>query len=298
MSNEHGQRSSHTCRRNHPGARRVQGRDWWIPIVTLILTEVDRLRASGRKVLLLGATNYYHRLDSALIRPGRMQQRISVLPPSTAEEVLAVLGHYLGDDLSEEQAKLAGVAIGATPAAIEGWVTSARAVARMAGRTLTASDLLDQIAPADDRSAADLRTTALHELGHAIVAAEQGHTVERISILAGIGTGGATSTRLVSVVPTLAHLHKVLTIGLGGRAADIVLGTGANAGAETDLAQATELLLAARLRQGLGDTLAAMPAVAAPALMKEVDADLKRLLARTMAIVQKYRAAMLRLADQ
>lgn len=275
-----------------------RGRDWWTPVITLILTEVDRLRASGRKVLLLGASNYYHRLDAALIRPGRMQQRISVLPPSTAEEVLAVLRHYLGDDLSQEQARLAGVAIGATPAAIEGWVKSARAVARMAGRALTASDLLDQIAPADGRSAADLRTTALHELGHAIVAAELGHTVDRISILAGIGTGGATSTRLVSVVPTLAHLHNLVTIALGGRAADIVLGTGANAGAETDLAQATELLLAARLRQGLGDTLAAMPAVAAPALMKEVDADLKRLLARAMAIIQKYRAHMLRLADQ
>jgi cell division protease FtsH len=275
-----------------------RGRDWWTPVITLILTEVDRLRASGRKVLLLGASNYYHRLDAALIRPGRMQQRISVLPPSTAEEVLAVLRHYLGDDLSQEQARLAGVAIGATPAAIEGWVKSARAVARMAGRALTASDLLDQIAPADGRSAADLRTTALHELGHAIVAAELGHTVERISILAGIGTGGATSTRLVSVVPTIAHLHNLVTIALGGRAADIVLGTGANAGAETDLAQATELLLAARLRQGLGDTLAAMPAVAAPALMKEVDADLKRLLARAMAIIQKYRADMLRLADQ
>lgn len=276
-----------------------RARDWWVPIITLILTEVDRLRASGRRVLLLGASNYYHRLDSALIRPGRMQQRISVLPPSTTEEVLAVFRHYLGDQLSgADQARLAGIAIGATPAAIEGWVKSARAVARMADRALTASDLLDQMAPADDRSAADLRTTALHELGHAIVAAELGHTVERISILAGIGTGGATSTRLVSVVPTLDHLHNLVTISLGGRAADMVLGAGANAGAETDLAQATELLLAARLRQGLGDTLAAMPAVAAPAFMKEVEADLKRLLDRAMAIVQKYRADMLRLADQ
>lgn len=275
-----------------------RGRDWWTPVVTLLLTEVDRLRASDRKVLLLGASNYYHRLDSALIRPGRMQQRITVLPPATAQEVLAVLRHYLGDDLSEEQAKLAGIAIGATPAAIEGWVKSARAMARMAGRALTASDLLDQMAPADNRSAADLRTTALHELGHAVVAAELGHAVDRISILAGIGTGGATSTRLVSVVPTLAQLHNLVTISLGGRAADMVLGAGANTGAETDLAQATELLLAARLRQGLGDTLVAMPVVAAPALMKEVDADLKRLLQRAMGIVRMHQADILRLADQ
>lgn len=276
-----------------------RGRDWWTPVITLILTEVDRLRASGRKVLLLGASNYYHRLDSALIRPGRMQQRISVLPPSTVAEVLAVFRHYLGDDLAEaERARLAGVAIGATPAAIEGWVKSARAVARMAGRALTARDLLAEMAPADSRSASDLRIIALHELGHAIVAAELGHTVERISIIAGIGTGGATSTRLVSLVPTLSQLHDLATISLGGRAADMALGAGPNAGAETDLAQATEFLLAARLRQGLGDTLVTMPPAAAPVLMKDVDADLKRLLARAMSIVQKYRADILVLADR
>ena len=276
-----------------------RGRDWWTPVITLILTEVDRLRASGRKVLLLGASNFYDRLDPALIRPGRLQQRVSVLPPSTEQEVLAVFRHYLGDDLAEaEQAKLARAAIGATPAAIEGWVKSARASARTAGHALTASDLLDQMAPADDRSAADLRTTALHELGHAIVAAELGHTVQRISILAGIDTGGSTSTRLVSVVPTLSQVHDLVTISLGGRAADIVLGAGPNVGAETDLAQATEFLLAARQRQGLGDTLAALPSMAVPALMKEVDADLKRLLERAMAIVRTHRQELLRLADQ
>jgi ATP-dependent Zn protease len=52
------------------------------------------------------------------------------------------------------------------------------------------------------------------------------------------------------------------------------------------------------MRQGLGNTLAAMPAAAAPALMKEVDADLKRLLARAEAIVQMYRADLFRLAKQ
>lgn len=276
-----------------------RGRDWWTPVVTLILTEIDRLRASGRKVMLLGASNYYDRLDSALIRPGRLEQRVSVLPPSTEQEVLAVFQHYLGDDLSEtDQSKLARVAIGATPAAIEGWVKSARASARMAGRSLDAGDLLNEMAPADDRSAADLRVAALHELGHAIVAAELGHAVDRISIIAGIDTGGTTSTRLVTLFPTLSQVHDLVTISLGGRAADMAIGSGANTGAETDLAKATELLLAARQRQGLGDTLAALPTAAAASLMKEVDADLKRLLQRAMAIVRKYRPELLRLADQ
>jgi len=58
-----------------------RGRDWWTPVITLFLTEIDRLRQSGRKVLLIGVTNYRERLDSALIRPGRLQQRVSLLPP-------------------------------------------------------------------------------------------------------------------------------------------------------------------------------------------------------------------------
>lgn len=277
-----------------------RGRDWWTPIITLILTEVDRLRASRHRVLLLGASNYYDRLDPALVRSGRLQRRVPVLPPSTEEEVLAIFRHYLGDDLpSDEQATLARVAIGATPATIEGWVKSARASARMARRSLIASDLLDQVAPADDRSAADLRTTALHELGHAFVAAELGHIVQRISIVRGAENGGHTATRLVSVVPTLAQVHDLATISLGGRAADIVVGAGPNVGAETDLAQATELLLAARLRQGLGDTLATLPPLATTAqIMKDVDADLKHLLHRAMVIVRKHRRDLLRLADQ
>ncbi|KFL30300.1 hypothetical protein JP75_17200, partial [Devosia riboflavina] len=63
-----------------------RGRDWWTPLINLFLTEIDRVRKSGKKVLLLGATNYYDRLDGALIRPGRLQQRVSVLPPRTEAE--------------------------------------------------------------------------------------------------------------------------------------------------------------------------------------------------------------------
>jgi ATP-dependent Zn protease len=277
-----------------------RGRDWWLPVITLVLTEIDRLRGSGRKILLLGATNYYEHLDAALIRPGRLQQRVSVLPPTTQDEVQALFFHFLGDDLSKtEQRKLAGIAIGATPATVEGWVKAGRSNARLAARALTARDLLDQMAPADDRSEADLRTTALHELGHAIVAADLGHAVKRISILAGAGTGGHTATQLVSTVPTLQQIHDLVTICLAGRAADIVLGTGPHMGAESDLAHATELLLSARVRQGLGNTLVTLPSLAVSAqVMKEVDAEMHHLLQRAIAIVRKYRTELLRLAEQ
>jgi len=49
-----------------------RGRDWWTPVITLFLTQIDRVRTSGKRVMLIGTTNYYQHLDAALIRPGRL----------------------------------------------------------------------------------------------------------------------------------------------------------------------------------------------------------------------------------
>lgn len=107
-----------------------RGRDWWTPVITLFLTEIDRLRKSGKPVLLLGATNFYHHLDSALVRPGRIQKRVSVLPAETEPEGIALLRFYLRNDLADaELGKLAQLGLGSTPAMVEGWAKGARAAA-------------------------------------------------------------------------------------------------------------------------------------------------------------------------
>lgn len=46
----------------------ARGRDWWMPVVDGILVQIDRVRQSGKKVMLLGACNHYHMLDAALVR--------------------------------------------------------------------------------------------------------------------------------------------------------------------------------------------------------------------------------------
>lgn len=278
-----------------------RGRDWWTPLINLFLTEIDRVRTSGRKVLLLGATNYYDRLDSALIRPGRLQQRVSVLPPRSEAEVVAVLRYYLKTDLADiDLGRFARVGQGATPAMIEGWVKQARSFARALDRPLEAGDILVQMVPRDTRSPDDIRCVAIHEMGHAVVAHRLGQMVESVSIIADAETGGRTWTRLASTVPTWKGLLDIVTVTLAGRAADIVLGTGPNAGAEADLASATAMILSAYERQGLRDTLVFAPALGIrPAgTFAAVNAELRRQLKRAISLVEADRDILLELAQR
>jgi ATP-dependent Zn protease len=275
--------------------------EWWTPVITLFLTEIDRLRKAGKPLLLVGATNYYAHLDAALIRPGRLQLRIPVYPPQSEDDVVALLRYHLGRDFHDaDLIKMARLGLGATPAMVEGWVKAGRAAARTAGRPLLLTDLVDEVLPRDERSAADIRTIALHEIGHAIVAQRLGLNVDRVSILAEGQSGGHTRTKLPSIVPTWPKIRDLVTVTLAGRAADMVLGAGANAGAESDLANATSMLVAAFERQGLGDELAHRPQLGSrrAGVTKAVEEQLGLLLERAIEIVQADRAAALALADR
>ena len=274
--------------------------DWWTPVVTLILTEIDNVRKSGRPVLLLGATNYYNRLDSALIRPGRLQRRVPVLPPESEEEVIAVLRHYLGDELKNADVSQIGrLGQGATPARIEGWVKEARAVARLAKRPLAMADILAEILPPEDRSAEDLRTVAIHEVGHALVAHRLGLKVESVSIIPEGASAGQARVHKATRLPTWEEVATLVTVALGGRAADMVVGGGANAGAESDLAEATRLLLAAHETQGLCGGLVSrhiLGATGRSELQKTIATQLQQRLQHAMAIIGAERSLVLKLA--
>ena len=277
-------------------------RTWWTPVVTLFLVEIDRLRKSGKQVLLMGGTNYFDRLDAALVRPGRLHQRVTVLPPQTAGELLAVMRYYLSEDIPQgDLDRLARLGLGATPATIEGWIKTARATARADQRPLLTSDILAEIVPHDTRRPADIRAVAVHEVGHALVAHRLGHTIETVSIIPDENSAGRAISAMNTLVPNLNHLRDLATVMLGGRAADIVLGDGPNVGAENDLEAATRVLLAAHERQGMGDTLLFVPAISArpgTATVNAVAADLQNLLERAMEILNAERDLAFTLVDR
>tara|TARA_A100001391_G_scaffold145276_1_gene102883 strand:+ start:11079 stop:12980 length:1902 start_codon:yes stop_codon:yes gene_type:complete len=235
----------------------ARGRDWWMPVIDGILVQIDRVRHSKKKVLLLGACNHYDLLDPALIRAGRLETKISVLPPSTPDEARELVRYYVGTRLGAHDISLIGeFATGATPATIEAAVRQAEAVARRNQRDLVADDLIGILAPNSNSDANQALGVALHEAGHAVVAHRLGTPVRSVSIIPSGKMAGNTQLHGFGPTPTVAEVEVSVVISLAGRAADELFGNGADAGAAEDLAFATRILCEARDKWGLYGTLA------------------------------------------
>ncbi|GHA19115.1 hypothetical protein GCM10007989_13240 [Devosia pacifica] len=287
------------------GALDARGRDWWMPVVDGILVQIDRVRQSGKKILLLGACNHYDMLDPALIRPGRLETRVSVLPPSTVEEAVSVLRFYLGDRFSLGEIETVGnLAIGASPAFIESTVRQAEGIARQHERDMTVLDLVSIFAPEETKDAEDTLHLALHEAAHAVIAYRLGVGVTSVTIVQLASKAGVTVTESASGNPLREDIENLITIGLAGRAADELLGKGPDAGSAHDLAAATSLLVSARESWGLYGKLSVtsqIPSANAASradLHEWVENQLSRLMQRAREMVTENEMAIRALASE
>ena len=205
-----------------------------------LLTEMDGFEENGG-VILLAATNRPDVLDSALMRPGRFDRRITVDLPDRRgrEEILAVHARTRpldsGVQLSDWAARTPGFS-GAdlsnllNEAAI---LTARRQQSSIDEQAL--SDALERItmgltaAPLQD--SAKKRLIAYHEVGHALLTTLLPHAdrLDKVTLLprAG-GIGGFARTMpdediLDSGLISRAYLLARLVVLLGGRAAEIVV---------------------------------------------------------------------------
>lgn len=119
------------------------------------------------------------------------------------------------------------------------------------------ADLMREIGGEDQRSDAERRLVAVHEAGHAVVAAlmpEIG-ALDTVSIRQGGATGGNVVTKGGPTVLTADLVHRRLVLFMAGRSAEeAILGqssSGAGGDIDSDLGRATQLAVTASTALGL-----------------------------------------------
>jgi cell division protease FtsH len=241
------------------GARRAAdgmiGSDEREQTLNQLLAEMDGFdQAIG--VVVLAATNRPDALDPALRRPGRFDREVLVPLPNRAERAAILTAHARGKHLEPgvDLGQVAAATPGFSGADLANLVNEAAVTAVRAGRsTLTGADFADArdraVLGTKDRSVTltldELATVAVHEAGHALVAALSPHAdpVSRVTVL---GAGHALG--LTELLPaddrrlySESYLADTLAVKLGGRAAERLIRGEASTGAADDLASATAL---------------------------------------------------------
>jgi cell division protease FtsH len=233
-----------------------------------ILTEMDGFESS-EAVVVLAATNRPDVLDSALLRPGRFDRRVTVQPPDRKgrKEILEV--HTRSIPLAENAYldALAASTPGMVGADLANLANEAALLAARRGHDKVEmsdfTDALEKIMLGAPRgillSPADRERTAYHESGHALV---------------GMLTPGADPVRKVSIIPrgmalgvTLStpdadrvsysreDLEAKIRVALGGRVAEEVIYDSITSGAESDIQQLTQIARQMIGRWGMSDAI-------------------------------------------
>jgi cell division protease FtsH len=255
------------------GARRADGGlfggDEREQTLNQLLAEMDGFDQAGG-VVVLAATNRPDALDPALRRPGRFDREVLVPLPNRAERRAILAAHARGKHLEPglDLGQVAAATPGFSGADLANLVNEAAVTAVRVGRAiLTAGDFADArdraLLGTRDRTvtltADELATVAVHEAGHALVAALSPHAdpVSRVTVL---GAGHALG--LTELLPAddrrlygERYLADALAVKLGGRAAERLVRGEASTGAADDLASATALATQMVRQFGLSDKL-------------------------------------------
>jgi cell division protease FtsH len=297
-----------------------------------LLAEMDGFDQSSG-IVVLAATNRPETLDPALLRPGRFDRQVVIPLPNQAERRAILVVHAAGKDLAPDVDL--GVVARATPgfsgADLANLVNEAAINAVRGGRiTLTREDfdaardrvLLGRRETSNALLPEERHAVAVHESGHALLAALCPHAdpVAKVTILpSGMALG--TTEQLPEAERHLyseGYLTDLLTVRLGGRAAELVVFGEGSTGAANDLAGATQI--ATRMVREFGLSKAMGPvgyAAGAPQYLGEtvpeqaprpyseetqhiVDQEVRRLLReaeeRAVTLLRGHRAALEELA--
>ncbi len=250
--------------RSRSASARLGGNEEQEQTLNQILTEMDGFDAH-EGVIVLAATNRADVLDSALLRPGRFDRRVTVPFPDRRGR-LAILGIHtrhipLGPDVDLNV--IASLTAGMVGADLRNLANEAALAAARRGASTVAqadfSDALEKVALGSERklsiSPADRERIAYHESGHALLGLLQpgADPVRRVSIIPRGQSLGATTQSPVDDRFNYGedYLRGRITGALGGRAAEQLVYGVVTTGAEGDLQTVTAVARQMVVRWGM-----------------------------------------------
>jgi len=278
-----------------------------------MLAELDGFDpATG--VVVIAATNRPEVLDPALLRPGRFDRQV-VIPLPTQRERNAILqvhieGKQLGPDVDLNV--VARGTPGFSGADLANLVNEAAIFAVRAGREVISavdfSEARDRVLLGRRDSSNALlpdekRAVAVHEGGHALVAAlsEHGDPVAKVTILPAGQALGVTEQLPIDErhLYSEGYLKDSLAIRMGGRAAELIVLDEASTGASNDLAGATDL--ATRMVREFGMSAALGPvgfASGSPMYLGSEEVRSRPYAEATQRVIDEEVAKLLREAEE
>ncbi|WP_078629070.1 ATP-dependent zinc metalloprotease FtsH [Streptomyces sp. 142MFCol3.1] len=302
------------------GARRaggapLGGNDEREQTLNQLLSEMDGFDQSSG-IVVLAATNRPDALDPALLRPGRFDRQVTVPLPNQAERAAILAVHARDKNLAPD------VDMDAVARATPGFSGADLANLVNEGAINAVRNDRTRIEPHDLDAARDRvllgrressnallpeerRSVAVHESGHALVAAlcEHADPVAKVTILPAGVTLGVTE-QLPEAERHLyseSYLTDLLAVRLGGRAAELLAFGEGSTGAANDLAGATQIATRMVREFGLSPELGPIGyASSHPHYLGETTEELSRpaYSEQTQRVVDEEVARLLRQAEQ
>ncbi len=276
-----------------------------------LLEAIDALDAR-EGVVIVGACNDATRLDAALLRSGRLDRQIAIpLPDDEARQ--AIVAVHQPDGLSDsDRAEIAAATEGLSGADLEALCRRARRRARKDRRPVVLADFQAELPEAVILSDEMVRMAAIHEAGHAVLAALFDRSIIEVKIARsyrtdGIATGSHLRLRTDNLIRrTRDYYLDEITMTLGGVAAEsLLLGNHADGGGGvlgSDLQVATDLATLMEGSMGLGRSLVFHDASTPSALdrlrrgdrelRKRVHEVLEACLERATSLIAHHRTAL------
>jgi cell division protease FtsH len=239
-----------------------------------ILSEMDGFEPN-KGVMVLAATNRRDVLDDALVRPGRFDRLIYIpLPDRPSREAILSLYMSKKNISSVSVANVAEATGGFSGAQLKNLLNEAAILAAREGSSFVTKDNIDGALEkivvgitkrVDGRSLSTRVRVAIHELGHALLAASFSDIfdLKKVSMkqtYSGVGGYTLFSEKAdEGGLYTKEMMMSRIVVALGGKAAEALMygEEGVSVGASQDLKEANELARAMVEKYGMGEGLEA-----------------------------------------